>query len=80
MLGPKGVVLLGDVTLLKEVWGWAFKVSYAQAPPSAEETSCRQPAEGSLLLLSLGKDVELSDPPAPCLPGGFDASTLMILY
>jgi hypothetical protein len=60
ILGPI-VALLGGVALLEEVRHWGgFEVSYSQAVPSVAH---------SLLLLPVDWDVELSAPPAPCLPG-----------
>jgi hypothetical protein len=51
------------------LWGRALKASSAQALPSVDET---------LLLVSSwtpsDQDVELSAPPAPCLPGCCRAS------
>ena len=58
--------LIGESTSL---WEWALRF-YAQAPPSAEETlllaACLEKTVSSWL--PLDQNVELSAPPAPCLP------------
>ena len=52
----------------------ALRTPSFQAPPSAEETLLRLPAEDSLLLLTLDRDVELLAPTAPCLFGSCHAA------
>jgi len=61
-LGPQGVAVLRGVALLEEVCycGSRLEVTYARATPTVAHGPLLQPAD---------EDVELSAPPAPCLPG-----------
>jgi hypothetical protein len=47
-----------------------FEISYAQATLSVAHNLLLQPSD---------EDVELSAPPAPCLPGCYCVPTLMIM-
>jgi hypothetical protein len=55
MLGPREVVLLGDVALLKDVCHCTQRAPSAQAPPSVEESlflaACSTESPGCLQLL-----------------------------
>ncbi len=66
----QGVALLEGVTLLEEVCHCGGGLG--DPPPSCLRIF-------SLLLVSFSEDVELSAPPAPCLPGCCHAPALMIM-